>query len=398
MKFLRLIAIVILPSLLSGCLFIPGKFESVMDMRRNGNFTFAYKGELVFQLPDEKMFNDKVDSKPKLWNDKMAVCWSDDTKEVDNFGVYEEEPAPIKLGKKGKAKARKFSLASFAEGEAKAAPVPPVMNPTKPMPVPPAPPKPATSTTDAPGTATGAANVPGKAAEAAKEAASKVGEPAEATDAAEDAEASVSAPIIRKCAKAEIAELKTEWQEKQDKEVADAKQFSEIMASVIGLDPTRPDTMNRFAADLMKQAGWRSVVYKGDGIFLVDYLHTGNLDQDFIFPVLPDQQYPVPFVMIKRRADGSALVETPGYALGTNGGLIGAMIAVAESRTKLSPFEKEPRNPLNNINGKFTLTTDGEILTNNTVDGPTTAANGRTLFWEFNDLKDPAPKALIKLK
>jgi hypothetical protein len=265
--------------------------------------------------------------------------------------------------------------------------MPPVMNAPKPMPAPPAPPAPpksTTSPTDAPAKAPDAA---GKVREATVEAA----------DVTED-DAPVSAPIIRKCAKAEIAELKTEWQEKQDKEVADAKQFSEIMASVIGLDPTRPDTMNRFAADLMKQAGWRSVVYKGDGIFLVDYLHTGNLDQDFIFPVLPDQQYPVPFVMIKRRADGSALVETPGYALGTNGGLIGALIAVAESRTKLSPFEKEPRNPLNNINGKFTLTTDGEILTNNTVDGPSSAANGRTLFWEFNDLKDPAPKALIKLK
>ncbi len=397
MKLIKLLAVIVLPALLSGCLFIPGKFESTMDMRRDGNFNFTYKGELVFQLPDEKMFNEKPDDKPKTWNDKMAVCWSDDTKEVDNFGVYEPEPAPVDLSKKGKSKAKKFSLASYAEADTKTAPLPPVVTSGKP-PAPATPPK----TTTVPVETAKPVPVPAPPAppkvSTAADAAKKAGEAAADATADDDEAATVAEPIIRKCTKAEVAELKTEWQEKQDKDAADAKQFSEVMASVIGLDPTRPDTMNRFAADLMKQEGWRSVVYKGDGIFLVDYSHTGSLDQDFIFPVLPDQQYPVPFVMIKRRADGSALVETPGYALGTNGGLIGAMVAVAESRAKASPFEKAPRNPLNNINGKFTLTTDGEILTNNTVDGPSAAVNGRKLFWEFNNLKDPAPKALIKLK
>jgi hypothetical protein len=390
MKFFRLMIVLFLPMLLAGCLFIPGKFESNMDLRRNGNFTFAYKGELVFQLPDEKMFNEKADGTSKVWKDKMAVCWSDDTKEVDNFGVYEEEAAPVKLDRKAKVKAKRYSLiAEFAaDGDGKALPtpsaasqkLPPVATkPTIPAPVPPPP------------------VVPAPAPKATGDADAKASTAADDTEEAAVAE-TAEAPIIRKCTKAEIAELRTEWQEKQAKEVADAKQFSDVMASVIGLDPTRPDTMNRFAADLMKQEGWRSVVYKGEGIFLVDYLHTGNLNQDFVFPLFPDQQYPVPFVMIKRRADGSALVETPGYALGTNGGLIGAMVAIAESRGPKSPFEKAIRNPLNNINGRFTVTTDGEILTNNTVDGPSAAVNGRQLLWEFNDLRDPAPKALIKLK
>lgn len=33
--------------LLSACLLTPGKFESTLDIRKNGAFTFAYKGEII---------------------------------------------------------------------------------------------------------------------------------------------------------------------------------------------------------------------------------------------------------------------------------------------------------------------------------------------------------------
>jgi hypothetical protein len=371
MKFVKLIAAAVLPALLSGCLLIPGKFDSTMDIRRDGNFSFAYKGEVVFQLPDDKMMLGET-GKPKTWSDKMAVCWSDDNKEVDEFGVYDD------------------SLTSLTESGTTAS-APPVLAPEKPpeaLPVP-APPveKPAAS---AKKEAPAKADKKGKAA--AEEAAT------EAAEAAAEAVAVEPESTIRKCTKAELTELKTEWIEKQTKEREQAKLASEMFGRIIGIDPTRPETMTRFAEDLMKQAGWRSVVYKGNGIFIVDYLHQGSLDQDFVFPVLPEQQIMIPFVTIKRRADGAALVETPGYSLMSNGGLIGGVVAMSEAFTNTNPLEKAPYNPLKNIAGKFTITTDGEFLTNNSVDGPSKVATGKAVSWKFREARDPAPKALVGLK
>jgi uncharacterized protein YjbJ (UPF0337 family) len=381
MKFVKLIAAAVLPALLSGCLLIPGKFDSTMDIRRDGNFSFAYKGEVVFQLPDDKMMLGET-GKPKTWSDKMAVCWSDDNKEVDEFGVYDD------------------SLTSLAESGTTAA-APPVLASAKPPEAAPPAEKPAAPVTkdakEAAGKASGKASK--KAKNAAEEAATKAAEAAgEAAEA--DAEAAVveSESTIRKCTKAEVTELKTEWLEKQTKEREQAKLASDMMGRIIGIDPTRPETMTRFAEDLMKQAGWRSVVYKGNGIFIVDYLHQGSLDQDFVFPVLPEQQIMIPFVTIKRRADGAALVETPGYSLMSNGGLIGGVVAMSEAFTNTNPLEKAPYNPLKNIAGKFTITTDGEFLTNNSVDGPSKVATGKAVSWKFREARDPAPKALVGLK
>ncbi len=387
MKFVKLIAVAVLPALLSGCLLIPGKFDSTMDIRRDGNFTFAYKGEVVFQLPDDKMMMGET-GKPKTWSDKMAVCWSDDNKEVDEFGVYDE------------------SLISLAETGAKATEAP--VAGTPPKPTKPGEPELAKmgdatkvkeSKTDLPKDSkakSGAtSDAAAKAGKAVDEAADKAGKVAE-----EAAEAAVTEPesTIRKCTKAEVAELKTEWTEKQTKQREQAKMVSDMMGRLIGIDPTRPETMTRFAEDLMKQAGWRSVEYKGDGKFIVDYLHQGSLDQDFVFPVLPEQQIMIPFVTVKRRADGAALVETPGYSLMSNGGLIGGMVAMSEAFTSTNPLDKAPYNPLKNIAGKFTITTDGEVLTNNSVDGPSKVATGKAVTWKFREARDPAPKALIGLK
>ena len=57
------------------------------------------------------------------------------------------------------------------------------------------------------------------------------------------------------------------------------------MFGLPGLD----DAFNRaFAAKLMKYAGWRSVTYRGKGVFDVDYHFEGRATQDFLFPALPD--------------------------------------------------------------------------------------------------------------
>lgn len=77
-RFVKLATLFAAPLLLSGCFLIPGKFVSSLDLRKDGNFTFAYKGELIFQSPDEAMKSGG--SEPEVWSDDQATCYgSDDT-------------------------------------------------------------------------------------------------------------------------------------------------------------------------------------------------------------------------------------------------------------------------------------------------------------------------------
>ena len=61
----------------------------------------------------------------------------------------------------------------------------------------------------------------------------------------------------------------------------------------------------------MKYEGWQSAIYRGDGVFDVDYHVEGKATQDFLFPALPDNNLIIPFIAIRRRADGSVLVTAP---------------------------------------------------------------------------------------
>jgi hypothetical protein len=48
--------------------------------------------------------------------------------------------------------------------------------------------------------------------------------------------------------------------------------------------------------------------------------------------------------------------------------------------------------------GVLTVTTDGEILTNNTEDGPVSGTAGKTLTWQIDPGTSKVPEALIRLK
>src|SRR5438876_7102499 len=112
----------------------------------------------------------------------------------------------------------------------------------------------------------------------------------------------------RACTKAEIADQKSAYEKKREEAVQMAKMFG-----LPGLD----DESNRaFAAKLTKYAGWRSVTYRGHGVFDVDYHFAGRATQDFLFPALPDNDLLVPFIAIRRRADGSVLVTAPAFTGG----------------------------------------------------------------------------------
>lgn len=283
---LRLLAILALPLVLTGCFLVPGLFTSNVDLRKDGTFAFAYAGEIIFQTPDEAM----RDAKPEAWSDNKANC---------------------------------------------------------------------------------SGPVPG------------------AKPTADGAEA--SSDESRPCTRSEIAAKKKDWDAEQkaaaEKKLKDSQQF----AALFGYNPSDDAANQKFAAQLMKYDGWKSVVYKGKGVFLVDYQITGKLGYDFIFPTFPQGDFIIPFVQLRKRDQGSVAITAPALIGGGLKGLASKMKALGAPETGDMPQSSRTK-------GVLTLTTDGEILTNNTENGPTRVPVGRSLSWSIDTSSEKVPEALIRVQ
>jgi hypothetical protein len=204
--------------------------------------------------------------------------------------------------------------------------------------------------------------------------------PDERTDPWTDAKANCAdGAKERPCSKAEIAEQKSAYDKK--------RKDNEQMAKMFGL-PGFDDASNRaFAAKLMKYAGWRSVTYRGKGVFDVDYHMEGSAKQDFLFPALPDNNLLIPFIALRRRADGSVLVTAAAFTGGS-----GPMSAAAAGAGDMAKG-----GPISRAQGRFTVITDGEILTNNSEDGAAPHPAGRQLHWDVGPASNKIPETLIRL-
>ena len=191
-------------------------------------------------------------------------------------------------------------------------------------------------------------------------------------------------PKERPCTKAEIVAQKADIEDRAAKKRKDTEQ----MAKLFGL-PGLDDASNRaFAAKLMKYAGWRSVTYRGNGVFAVDYHLVGSAKQDFLFPALPDNDLLIPFIAIRRRSDGSVLVTAP--ALTGGAGPLAARVPEAMTGDTKTGI-------VSRAEGRFTVTTDGEILTNNSEDGPSAGPRGREVHWDVSASSKKIPETLIRL-
>jgi hypothetical protein len=199
----------------------------------------------------------------------------------------------------------------------------------------------------------------------------------------------IVAPTRRTCTPAEIAQQRQEFEKNQASTAERKRAEAQSMASIFGL-PGLDDASNRaFAAKLMKYAGWRSVTYRGNGVFDVDYHFVGSAKQDFVFPAFPDNDLLLPFIAIRRRADGSVLVTAPALTGGA-GPLMERMAAAgAPGDTKTSM--------VSHAQGRFTVITDGEILTNNSEDGPAAHPIGQQLHWDVDSTSKKIPETLIRL-
>lgn len=141
------------------------------------------------------------------------------------------------------------------------------------------------------------------------------------------------------------------------------------------------------AASLSKELGYRSVVYKGKGKFLIDYAISGTLTHNFVYPFNSDAEAVFPFIVIELRQGNIVRVKAPGFAKGSGndgaaGGLGGGM--GQDSGAKL-------------LDGTFTLDTDAEIVSQNNEDGATTSGGRRRISWRATPLTKDAPTAVLKL-
>lgn len=207
----------------------------------------------------------------------------------------------------------------------------------------------------------------------------------------------------RPCTKGELEKQRTDWDNEQKSRTDKDKKDAEMMRAMLGgIDPANPKAAEELADRMRRQAGWKSVIYKGDGLFEVDFAITGRIDHDFAFPTI--ERFPMAnaFFVLNRRADGTIRMDAPGFGPATNGGGMGNFAQLAamgsamdESGKDGESTDKMPKLP--NLEGTLVLTTDGAILANNTDEGPAPFTTGQRLEWNISPRTTAAPTALVRL-
>lgn len=136
------------------------------------------------------------------------------------------------------------------------------------------------------------------------------------------------------------------------------------------------------AVKVAKEAGYRSVEYRGDGIFYVDYEISGKLTHNFVFPYNQDAGMIFPFVAIELRGKDMVRVKAAGFARQENKGR-GMSGMGDDTNTRLD--------------GTFTLITDAEIVSQNNEDGAQASGANRTVKWKVTPTTSDAPMAMLKV-
>jgi hypothetical protein len=208
----------------------------------------------------------------------------------------------------------------------------------------------------------------------------------------------------RECTADELADQKRNWEEEKANKAKQDKNNAEMMRAMLGgIDPADPEAAKEMADRLRHQAGWRSVNYVGDGLFEVDFSLSSKITHDFAFPVI--ERFPMSnvFLMATRRADNSVRIEAAGFTgqsstnpmQGAMGSMLGAAAASDAAKNGEAAADASFNPP--DIDGTFRIVTDGDILANNTDEGPQAGAGGKILQWRITKRTTAAPMALVRL-
>jgi hypothetical protein len=201
----------------------------------------------------------------------------------------------------------------------------------------------------------------------------------------------------RECTEEEIAEQREAWEAAADERKSRDEREAEAMREFLGgIDPSDPKAAEELAERLRRQEGWRQVDYRGDGLFEVDFAITSSLGHYFAFPTF--ERFPMTnaFVLANLRQGRAVRVEAPAFSRqGGSNPFQSFAGLVALGAASASGADAAPQIP--EMDGTFTIVTDGRILANNTDDGPRTSAEGQVLEWKVTRRTEAAPTALIQL-
>ncbi|AHE56080.1 hypothetical protein [Sphingomonas sanxanigenens] len=165
-----------------------------------------------------------------------------------------------------------------------------------------------------------------------------------------------------------------------------------MMAELLGINPGDEASYEQFAARLRKLDGWKAVTYKGKGVFEVDYVISGTLDRDFVWPVYPQTGASAfPMLIAARAADGTVTVSAPGF-----GGPQGPGISPA--LTAMGPRGKDNDLPKVPTDGVFTLTTAAPVVSTSATAAVPAGARGKMMRWTVKPDSKVTPQAVLRLK
>lgn len=203
----------------------------------------------------------------------------------------------------------------------------------------------------------------------------------------------------RPCTDDELAQQRSDWESSRAARVAAAEKESAAMRALLGgIDPADPAAAQELVERLRRQEGWHTVEYKGDGLFEVDFAIDSRMQHDFAFPTF--ERFPMGnfFVMANRRAGNVVRIDAPAFAVqGAGNPFQGMMSGMAGAMTAISEGDEDEFPLIPDMEGTFTIVTDGEILANNTDDGPAAGPGGKVLTWKVNKRTQSPPTALIQL-
>jgi len=192
----------------------------------------------------------------------------------------------------------------------------------------------------------------------------------------------------RDCTETELSEQRADFE---------ASRASNGMPGKMAM-PGMPDLntdegINELVEMLKKQKGWDSVVHRGDKVLDVEYTISGNLSHGFAFPMADNMPGIFAFVTATPRKNGSVKITAPAFV--NNDGASSPMAAMGSMMGATPSNEGVSQKPF--ASGQFTIRTNGEILTNNTEEGPQATGGMSELVWTITERSAAAPEALIRL-
>ncbi|MDB5722609.1 MAG: hypothetical protein JWP15_3227 [Alphaproteobacteria bacterium] len=134
------------------------------------------------------------------------------------------------------------------------------------------------------------------------------------------------------------------------------------------------------AEALSKEAGYRSVEYLGGNKMRVDYLVTGKLDRNFVYPLNIDAMAIIPWMAIELRKDGTARMMA---------------IAFGDSNQNMTGATGKPDVSAAERDGIFTFTTDATLVMQNNEAG-LAAGPGTKVVWRVTPTSKAVPTAVVR--